>query len=91
MITTLVALAVTCALSLAFVLVIPPFAWPRRRHTACCAHCRNAFEEMELLDKAFDAIIARTPDYPMPNWRALEAQMPDWETIRERYGRRKHG
>ena len=56
-----------------------------------CAHCRNAYEEMEMLDKAFEAIIARTPDYPMPNWRALMAQMPDWEQIREQYGRRKHG
>ncbi len=52
-----------------------------------CAHCRNAYEEMELLDRAFEAIIARTPDYPMPNWRALKAQSPDWETIRERYGK----
>ena len=56
-----------------------------------CAHCRNAYEEMEMLDKAFEAIIARTPDHPMPDWRALKAQMPDWERIREQYGRRKHG
>ena len=56
-----------------------------------CAHCRNAYEEMEMLDKAFEAIIAWTPDVPMPNWRAMKAQMPDWETIREQYGRRKHG
>ena len=50
-----------------------------------CAHCRNAYEEMEMLDKAFDAIIARTPDYPMPNWQALKTQMPDWETVRKQY------
>ena len=50
-----------------------------------CAHCRNAYEEMEILDKAFEAIIARTPDFPMPNWRALKAQTPDWETIRKQY------
>ena len=50
-----------------------------------CAHCRNAYEEMEMLDRAFDAIIARTPDYPMPNWQALKAQMPDWETVRKQY------
>ena len=56
-----------------------------------CAHCRNAYEEMEMLDRAFEAIIARTPDYPMPHWRALKAQMPGWEQIREQYGRRKHG
>ena len=30
-------------------------------------------------------IIARTPDYTMPNWQALKAQMPDWETVREQY------
>ena len=45
----------------------------------------NAYEEMEMLDKAFEAIIARTPDFPMPNWRALKAQTPDWETIRKQY------
>ncbi len=56
-----------------------------------CAHCRNAYTEMEILDKAFEAIIARTPDYPMPGWRALKAQMPDWAQIRAQYGGRKHG
>lgn len=51
-----------------------------------CEHCRNAYEEMELLDKAFEQVIARTPDYPMPSWRALKAQMPDWEAVREHFG-----
>ena len=51
-----------------------------------CEHCRNAYEEMELLDKAFEQVIARTPDYPMPSWQSLKAQMPDWAVIRERYG-----
>ena len=54
-----------------------------------CEHCRNAYAEMELLDKAFEKIIARTPDYPMPSWRALKAQMPDWPTVRERYGKKE--
>jgi len=51
-----------------------------------CEHCRNAFEEMELLDKAFMAVIARTPDVPMPHWRALRHQMPGWEKVRKQYG-----
>ena len=50
-----------------------------------CEHCRNAYEEMEMLDKAFGEIIARSPDYPMPNWKALKAQMPEWEAIRRQY------
>ena len=52
-----------------------------------CEHCRNAYEEMEMLDNAFEKIIARSPDYPMPNWKTLKAQMPEWETIRAQYGR----
>jgi len=52
-----------------------------------CEHCRNAYEEMEMLDNAFKKIIARSPDYPMPNWKSLKAQMPEWETIRAQYGR----
>ncbi len=50
-----------------------------------CAHCRNAWEEMELLDNAFEQIIAKTPDYPMPNWKALKQGMPSWDMIREQY------
>ncbi len=50
-----------------------------------CEHCRNAYEEMEMLDKAFGEIIARSPDYPMPNWSALKVQMPEWEAIRKQY------
>ena len=53
-----------------------------------CEHCRNASEEMEMLDNAFDKIIARSPDYPMPNWKALKAQMPEWEIVRKRYQKR---
>jgi 2-dehydropantoate 2-reductase len=50
-----------------------------------CEHCRNAYEEMEMLDQAFEEIIARSPEYPMPNWRALKSQMPGWDTVREKY------
>ena len=50
-----------------------------------CEHCRNASEEMELLDKAFEEIIARSPEYPMPNWQKLKAQMPEWEAVRKQY------
>ena len=51
-----------------------------------CEHCRNAFEEMEMLDEAFMAVIARTPDAPMSHWMALRAQMPGWEEVHRRYG-----
>ncbi len=53
-----------------------------------CAHCRNAWEEMEMLDKAFEKVIAKAPDYPMPNWNNLKTAMPPWEKIREQYGRK---
>ena len=52
-----------------------------------CEHCRNAYEEMEMLDAAFMAVIARTPDAPMPHWNALRDQMPDWDEVRKQYGR----
>ena len=50
-----------------------------------CEHCRNAVEEMEMLDQAFEKIITESPGYPMPNWKKLKAQMPDWDTVREQY------
>ena len=50
-----------------------------------CAHCRNAYEEMQLLDEAFTKIMAKTPDYPLPHWRALKEQMPSWECVRASY------
>ena len=52
-----------------------------------CEHCRNAFEEMEMLDGAFDKVMARAPEEPMASWRALKAQMPAWDEIRRTYGR----
>ena len=52
-----------------------------------CEHCRNAYEEMEMLDKVFMEIVTRTPDASMPHWHELKAQMPDWDEVRRRYGR----
>ena len=50
-----------------------------------CEHCRNAFEEMEMLDEAFGKVLARRPGFPMPNWRELKAQTPGWDAIRKQY------
>jgi len=52
-----------------------------------CEHCRNAYEEMEMLDAAFMRIVDRTPSAAMPHWHALRGQMPGWEEVRRRYGR----
>ena len=51
-----------------------------------CEHCRNAWEEMRMLDEAFDAVIAQTPGASMTHWKALKAQMPGWDEVRRRYG-----
>lgn len=51
-----------------------------------CEHCRNAWEEMRMLDEAFDAIIVQTPGAPMTHWKALKARMPGWDEVRRRYG-----
>ena len=53
-----------------------------------CLHCRNAYNEMELLDRAFEKIIAGSPDADMTNWNALKAQMPSWEEIRRTYSKK---
>ena len=53
-----------------------------------CAHCRNAWEEMEMLDKAFEGIIAKAPEDPMTNWKKLKKAAPSWEKIREQYERK---
>ena len=57
--------------------------WKTAGDLIACEHCRNAFEEMEMLDGDFEKVLARRPELPMPNWRALKAQMPGWDTIRE--------
>ena len=52
-----------------------------------CEHCRNAYEEIEMLDAAFAEVVARSPGAPMPNWQALRARMPGWDEIRRQFGR----
>ena len=42
---------------------------------------------MEMLDEEFGKVLARRPEFPMPNWRELKAQMPDWDAIRKQYAR----
>ena len=61
--------------------------WRTAGDLIACEHCRNAFEEMEMLDGAFESVIARAPGFPMPNWRLLKAQMPGWDVIRRQYTR----
>lgn len=51
-----------------------------------CEHCRNAWEEMRMLDEAFDAVIAQTPGASMTHWNALKVQMPVWDEVRRRFG-----
>ena len=61
--------------------------WKTAGDLIACEHCRNAFEEMEMLDEEFEKVLARRPDLPMPNWRALKAQMPGWDAIRKQYAK----
>ena len=50
-----------------------------------CEHCRNAWEEMKMLDEAFEAVIARSPDASMKHWKELKSQMPSWDEVFQRY------
>ena len=59
--------------------------WKTAGDLIACEHCRNAFEEMEMLDEKFEKVLARRPELPVPNWRELKAQMPDWDAIRKQY------
>ena len=61
--------------------------WKTAGDLIACEHCRNAFEEMEMLDAGFERVLARKPEFPMPNWRELKAQMPHWYAIRKQYAR----
>ena len=61
--------------------------WKTAGDLIACEHCRNAFEEMEMLDVDFEKVLAHKPEFPMPNWRALKAQMPGWDTIRKQYAK----
>lgn len=53
-------------------------------------HCRHAVTEMEGLDRAWGELRAKAPDFSMPNWDALRADMPDWETLHQRYESRDY-
>ena len=59
----------------------------RTRLGALCTteHCRHAPIEMEDLDRAFQALRAEKPDFPMPRFDALYSAMPGWEEIRASY------
>ena len=61
--------------------------WKTAGDLIACEHCRNAFEEMEMLDRDFEKVLARRPEFPMQNWRALKAQMPGWDAIRKQYAK----
>ena len=59
----------------------------RTRLGALCTteHCRHAPGEMEDLDRAFQELRARKPEYPMPHFDRLYKMMPSWEEIRKTY------
>jgi 2-dehydropantoate 2-reductase len=61
----------------------------RTRLGALCTteHCRHAPGEMEDLDRAFQALRAKKPDFPMPNLDNLYRAMPSWEQIQTTYCR----
>ena len=59
--------------------------WKTAGDLIACEHCRNAFEEMEMLDRDFEKVLAHRPEFPMPSWRELKAQMPGWDAIRKQY------
>lgn len=50
---------------------------------AASDHCRHAVSEIEALDRAFMELRARSPRLSMPNWEALRAGMPAWETLHQ--------
>ena len=49
-------------------------------------YINDSHGEMQMLDEAFDAVIAQAPGAPMPHWKALKAQMPGWDEVRRLYG-----
>ena len=59
----------------------------RTRLGALCTteHCRHAPQEMEDLDKAFQGLRARKPDFSMPHYDELYTMMPSWEEIHDTY------
>ncbi len=63
------------------------FWMSRTRLGALCTteHCRHAPREMEDLDKAFQELRAKKPDFPTPHFDELYKMMPSWEEIRNTY------
>lgn len=61
----------------------------RTRIGALCTteHCRHAPREMEDLDRAFQQIREKKPDFSMLSLNKLYGMMPSWEQIRETYER----
>lgn len=53
-----------------------------------CEHCRNAYEEMEMLDTAFEKLTSKAPTETMQSWHALKEMMPDWKTIHLMYSKK---
>ncbi len=60
----------------------------RTRLGALCTteHCRHAPKEMEDLDKAFQKLREKRPDFPMPHFDKLNSLMPAWKEIRNDFG-----
>ena len=54
-----------------------------------CAHCRNAYSEMKLLDRKFSEVIARAKGFPMPNWDKLKALVPPEDELDRIYLRQR--
>lgn len=49
------------------------------------AHCRHAVSEIEAIDKTWEELRAKLPNFPMPNWDAMHQAMPDWKTLHQKY------
>lgn len=49
------------------------------------AHCRHAVSEMETIDNAWMELRVKEPNFPIPNWDALMAAMPDWAELHRLY------
>lgn len=56
---------------------------------AATDHCRNAVTEMEWLDRHFNRMHNRHPEYSMPVWDRLRCDMPSWVDIHRLYDRKK--
>lgn len=52
---------------------------------AASDHCRHAVSELEGLDKLWWAMRRRKPEFPMPAWDTLRAEMPAWSALHGLY------